>query len=100
VFMQDTRIDALTESRIACFPRRGSPESPLVLMNHWIDRFPPSPARNRAASDSRVLLRRVRSCRDVLGRPPNIVAVDFYEQGDVIEVARELNRGGAVAEAP
>lgn len=101
VFMQDTRIDSLLEPRIACFPRRGSPENPLVLMNQWIDRFPPSPEQNRAVSDRRALLQRVRACRGALGRPPNLVAVDFYDQGDVIEVAHELNRDGAVvARAP
>ena len=95
VFLQDTSIDSLLDSPIACDPRRGTPESPLLLMNHWIDRFPPSPRRNRAASDRRTLLQRIRNCRNALGRPPNLIAVDFYEGGDVIRIARELNRDGA-----
>ena len=99
VFVQDTNIDSLLDSVTACDPRRGTPESPLLLMNHWIDRFPPSPRQNRAVSDRRTLLRRVRSCREVLGRPPNLIAVDFYEGGEVIRTARELNRDGAVVGA-
>jgi hypothetical protein len=92
VFVQDTSIDSLLDSLTACRPRRGTPESPLLLVNHWIDRFPPSPTRNRQASDRSTLLRRVRSCRESLGRQPNFIAVDFYEQGDVIGVAGQLNR--------
>jgi hypothetical protein len=61
--------------------------------NHWIDRFPPS--ENRRAGDRRTLLRRVRACRERMGRVPNLIAVDFYERGDVIGTARELNRDGA-----
>ena len=95
VFVQDTNIDSLLKSPVACDPRRGTPESPLLLMNHWIDRFPPSPTQNRAVSDRQTLLRRVRSCREALGRPPNLIAVDFYEGGEVIGIARELNRDGA-----
>ena len=64
-------------------------------MNHWIDSFPPSPGRNRAVSDRRTLLRRVRSCREALGRAPNLIAVDFYERSEVVHIARKLNRDGA-----
>jgi hypothetical protein len=45
VFVQDTRIESLLDSGTACDPGRGTPESPLFLMNHWIDRFPPRPPR-------------------------------------------------------
>ena len=95
VFMQDTKIDSLLNSPVACDPGRGAPKSPLLLMNHWIDRFPPSPRRNRAVSDRLTLLRRVRSCREALGRAPNLIAVDFYERSEVVHIARKLNRDGA-----
>jgi len=97
LFAQSTSIDAFTESRTSCQPDRGTPESPLLLMNHWVDRFPPPARAARDANRRAVLLRRTRSCRARLGRPPNLIAVDFYERGDVVQTARELNRGGKVA---
>ena len=100
VFVQDTRIASLLSSRTACDPGRGAPESPLFLMNHWIDRFPPPLEQNRDVGDRNSLLRRVRSCGEVPGRVPNLIAVDFYEQGDVVAAARELNRDGAAAPQP
>jgi len=95
-FAQNTSIDAFTASQGSCVPARGTPESPLLLMNHWIDRFPPPASAALRVNRRDVLLERVRSCRERLGRPPNLMAVDFYERGDVIATARELNRSGAI----
>lgn len=95
VYIQDTRIDSLLESPIACKPGRGTPESPLFVINHWVDSFPPSPSRARQVGDRRTLLRRVRRCRATLGRVPNAIAVDFYDRTDVVAVARRLNLEGA-----
>ena len=97
LFAQDTRIRSLLRSRTACDPERGTPDNPLLVMNHWIDRFPPPPKQNRKASDRATLIQRVRSCRERLGRTPNAIAVDFYARGDAIAVATELNRTGAAA---
>jgi hypothetical protein len=99
VFVQDTRIRALLRSRTACDPNRGTPESPMFLINHWIDRFPPSPSENGEVSDRRTLMRRIRSCRERHDRAPNLIAVDFYERGEVLAVSRTLNISGA-ARAP
>ncbi len=96
-FAQNTSIDAFTESQSSCKPDRGTPESPLLLMNHWIDRFPPPASAALRVNRRTVLLRRARSCRERLGRLPNLVAVDYYDRGDLIATVRELNRGGAVA---
>jgi hypothetical protein len=94
VFLQDTKIDSLLESPTACLPNRGTRENPILLMNHWIDRFPPPLGENRDLTQRRALMRRVRSCRRLRGRAPNLIAVDFYDRGDVVDVARELNRDG------
>jgi hypothetical protein len=37
------------------------------------------------------LRRRVTQCAGELDMPPGIVAVDFYEQTDVLQVAKALN---------
>jgi hypothetical protein len=95
VFVQATSISSLLESRTACTPARGTPRSPLLLMNHWVDRFPPSPRANREASGRKTLMERIRSCRRRLGRVPNLIAVDFYDRGDVIATTNVLNRDRA-----
>ena len=62
------------------------------MLNHWIDRFPPRVSDNRAIGREGFLRRRIERCtreRDVTGA---VVAVDFYEQGAVVSLARELNR--------
>ncbi|HVM24785.1 MAG TPA: hypothetical protein VM253_05250, partial [Candidatus Limnocylindrales bacterium] len=97
VFAQDTSISAFTESRTACDPSRGTPESPLLIMNHWVDRFPPPLTAAEAVNRRSVLSQRIRACRDRLGRVPNVIAVDFYDRGDAIASARELNRAGEAA---
>lgn len=96
LLIQDTRISSLLKSHTACDPNRGTPDSPLLLMNHWIDRFPPPLSENRTISDRAKLSERVHSCRRSLGRPPDLIAGDFYERGELIAVVRELNRRGAV----
>ena len=37
------------------------------------------------------LLRRARACERIRGRPVNLLAVDFYERGDVFKVVDTLN---------
>jgi hypothetical protein len=91
LFVQDTSIRSVLRSPTSCVPRRGSPDSPLLMINHWIDRFPPPPVDNARISGSETLLRRVEHCRKQLGRAPNLIAVDFYERGDLLPVVRELN---------
>ncbi len=99
-FVQDTPVSSLLRSATACEPNRGTPESPLLMMNHWIDRFPPPPAENRAAGSKDAIMRRVTACRERRGRVPNLIAVDFYNRGAVIQAARDLNLTGAAVATP
>jgi hypothetical protein len=41
---------------------------------------------------SAALLSRARLCKRIRNRLPNLVAVDFYEQGDVLGVVQALNQ--------
>lgn len=92
VFAQNTDIDAFTERRDSCVPARGTPDSPLLIANHWVDRFPPPASAAKEANRAGVLRRRVAGCEQRLGRRPNAIAVDFYERGDLLDVVEELNR--------
>ena len=40
------------------------------------------------------ILDRVAMCEELRGVQPNILAVDFYEEGDVVGAAAELNGVG------
>jgi hypothetical protein len=37
------------------------------------------------------LERRIADCAKQRGQPVSLIATDFYEQGDLIDVAREIN---------
>jgi hypothetical protein len=91
-FAQDTPLGAERPSELSCARFRGDADSPFFLLNHWIDTFPPSPSRNRPIG-GRFLERRVGRCERARGLRPNLLAVDFYERSDVIDVAGRLNAG-------
>jgi hypothetical protein len=88
--VQDTPLGATAPGEFECRRFRGEPVSPMLLLNHWIDTFPPSVSRNgRIGAD--FLGRRAQECGQVRRLVPNMLAVDFYERSDVVEVARRFN---------
>jgi hypothetical protein len=86
---QLTSADRLEES---CRPNRGPEGAPLFLLNHWVTTDPlplPSDAAKVNAYDA--LLARARECRRIRDHIPNLVAVNFYLEGDVFRVVNALN---------
>jgi hypothetical protein len=76
----------------SCRPNRGNAGAPLFLVNHWINTDPlPRPGNAAIVNAYEPLLRRARACRGIRGRPVNLLAVDFYERGDVFKVVDTLN---------
>ena len=75
-----------------CQADRGPRSASLLLMNHWLDQFPPRPsvASNSNAVD--FIVKRATICLRVRGRYPNIIAVNWSEIGDVVGAASKLNR--------
>jgi len=95
--VQETPFRFHTPSQVAaessCRENRGSPQNPLFLLNNWVDTSPVPQRRFAAVVNSfDNLLRRARMCERVRHHLANLVAVDFYEEGDVLGVVRELNR--------
>ena len=85
---------ALLAAGTICPPNRGPASAPLFLLNHWVTTAPvqrPSDAREgqrvRAAARPRS-----RACQRIRRRLPNLLAVNFYKEGDVFRVADTLNR--------
>lgn len=74
-----------------CLPNRGQAENPLFQINHWIEKMPPVPGDSATVNAYDFLLARARQCNEERGRLPNIVAVNFYEIGDLLRVVDTLN---------
>jgi hypothetical protein len=87
-----TRRDRLAQS---CEPNRGDDEAPLFLLNHWIDTSPAAKPSNAAkVNAAKPLLARIHRCAEQRDATVNMVAVDFYDTGDLLEVTEKLNAGG------
>ena len=81
------------ESRRSCRPNRGASDNPLLLLNNWVDTSPaPRPSNASRVNGYDALLERAQECARIREALPNLVAVDFYEEGDVVRVTRTLNR--------
>ncbi len=96
-FIQDTPLGARHPGQLSCARFRGESDSPILLVNNWIETFPPLPALNAPLGRAAALRRRITQCsaeRDVRG---GIVAVDFYQQTDLVKVAAQLNDEAADA---
>ena len=82
-----------------CAPNRGDPGNPLFLINNWINTDPAAlPSNARKVNDKDFLLDRARRCARQRDAMPNVIAVDFYREGDVIAVADELTSASVAGE--
>jgi uncharacterized membrane protein HdeD (DUF308 family) len=90
-FVQDTPLGAKTRDELSCERARGTADSPLLMLNHWADLFPPRLRANRPFQRERFILQRAHRCARELGLPVNLIAVDHYDQGDLISAVQALN---------
>ena len=91
-FVQDTPLGATKTSQLSCGLERGDANSPLLMLNHWADLFPPRREANKPFQRERVILDRAHRCARARGLPVNLIAVDHYDQGDLIPAVRALNK--------
>ena len=91
-WIQDTPLGTQKPSQLRCSRYRGTASSPFLMLNHWIDRFPPPPSANGAILTRDFLRKHIADCERERGMPVSLIATDFYEQGAVIDVAQEINR--------
>jgi hypothetical protein len=91
-FVQDTPLGATKPEDLSCALNRGTRDSPMLMLNHWADVFPPSLSANVAFLRKRFILARARRCARRRGLPVSLIAVDHYDQGDLIAAVRKLNR--------
>ena len=92
-WIQDTPLGNRSAAQLAtkCARYRGTADSPFLMLNNWVERFPPSPTANRPALTKDFLNTRIARCAEARDLPPSLIAVDFYEQGDLLQVARAIN---------
>ena len=79
----------------SCKPNRGPKRAPLFLINHWVSTDPvPRPSDAAKVNAYETLLARARECERIRGHLPNLLAVNFYKEGDVFRVVDTLNGTG------
>lgn len=90
-WVQDTPFSNPTVADLSCARNRGSPSSPLLLVNYWLNNYQAlvSDARKINAHDR--LWPYLMRCRQERGRIPNYVAVNFFDEGDVFRAVDQLN---------
>jgi hypothetical protein len=93
-FIQDTPLGAVHPGQLSCARYRGNADSPILLLNHWIPPFPPSPTLNAQIGRAAFLRSRIMRCTRERHISGAIVAVDFYQRTAVVNVAQELNSQG------
>ncbi|MBW7863111.1 MAG: hypothetical protein H3C30_01710 [Candidatus Hydrogenedentes bacterium] len=76
-----------------CRLDRGEKTNALLNLNHFL-KSQPTPRRHLAlaANSNPFFMDRVMKCVREIGRIPNFITVDFYEQGDVFSVVEAVNR--------
>jgi uncharacterized membrane protein HdeD (DUF308 family) len=99
-FIQDTPLGAVKPGQFSCKPSRGTPDSPLLMMNDWADVFPPRRSPNVALTQRDFIVNRGRQCLAERHHIPNLILTDFYDSGNVAGAARVLNGLGDQKPAP
>ena len=92
--VQDTGYTYATVDDFDCAPNRGKPDAQLFMVNHWLSSFTRLVSNAQKANTEEVLGTRVRSCQAERDMMPNFVAVNWYDQGALLQVVDELNGVG------
>lgn len=94
-YVRDTPYDLPSASALlspkGCVIGRGTAASPFLLINEFVAGDPPRLAPARMVNQRDAILAHARECEAALGGLPGLIAVDFWEQGDVVGAARALN---------
>jgi hypothetical protein len=88
-FIQDTPLGP--RATRSCAPSRGDDDSPILMLNHWVDDFPPRPSANARVNSKEEILARAERCERRRKLPVALIAVDHYDLGGVVAAANELN---------
>jgi len=89
----DTSYSFASADEFSCELNRGGVDNPLYLVNHWVNSAIDLPSQDNAEEVNAfdVLFGRIDQCRAESGQMPTMVAVDFYEEGDLFAAVDALN---------
>tara|TARA_B110000495_G_C22924056_1_gene539947 strand:- start:613 stop:1059 length:447 start_codon:yes stop_codon:yes gene_type:complete len=81
---------------MTCEVLRGDGQQPVWHLNNWLSNSVGLSDPNRAAetNDYEFLLNRALDCWEFHDSRPTFIAVDWWEDGDVVAVARTINKMG------
>ena len=76
-----------------CEVHRGDGSQPVWHMNHWVSNSIglADPTRSEQVNDYQLLLARAIECWEFHENRPTFIAVDWWEDGDVVAVAEQIN---------
>lgn len=91
----DTPYGPTDAEDLSCELNRGDPDNDLFLVNHWVNNSFGLPSAENAEEVNAYdpLLARALECWALWDHPPNFLAVDYYERGNLMEVVDALNLG-------
>jgi hypothetical protein len=90
--MQETPYSFHDPKEFSCKENRGGSSGSLFLLNHWIDSTPaPKPSNAQIVNSYDFLLKRAQQCKEQRKLMPNLIAVDFYKTGNLMDVVQTLN---------
>ena len=92
--VQDTGYTYASVDDFDCARNRGRKDAQILLVNHWLSSFTRLVSNAQQANTEEVLGDRARSCQAERDMMPNFVAVNWYDQGDLLAVVDELNGVG------
>jgi hypothetical protein len=92
--VQDTEYTFKTAEDFDCSLKRGEPDSPLLSVNHWLASFSTLISSAEEVNAYDVLKPRIDECEIERGRVPSMIAVNWYDRGDLFRVVNELNGVG------
>lgn len=90
--VQDTEYTFGKASDFTCSLKRGTADSPLFSVNHWLASFATLVSSAEEVNSYDVLKARIDDCEQVRGRIPSMIAVNWYDRGALFRVVEELNR--------
>src|SRR5262245_36518589 len=76
-------VKELEDYDFSCRQNRGRPANPMFQLNNWIEKLPRSPETAAKVNGFEFLKQRARTCERRRGLLPNLIAVDYYDQGDM-----------------
>ncbi|MQA72779.1 MAG: hypothetical protein GEU88_00220 [Solirubrobacterales bacterium] len=62
------------------------------MLNQWADVFPPRAGANPPFQTRRAIIDRAHQCARRRGLPVDLIAVDYYDQGELVGAVAKLNR--------